>query len=46
MCGRYVSPDEAGMQRAWHIGRQNREFLQGMMLLPVASVKVMLGENE
>ena len=24
MCNRYVSPDEAAMERAWHIGRQNQ----------------------
>ena len=23
MCGRYVSPDEAAIEREWHIGRQN-----------------------
>src|SRR5207249_2500140 len=23
MCGRYVSPDEAAVERAWHIGRRN-----------------------
>jgi putative SOS response-associated peptidase YedK len=23
MCGRYVSPDQAAIERAWHIGRQN-----------------------
>lgn len=24
MCNRYVSPDEAAMERAWHIGRHNQ----------------------
>lgn len=23
MCGRYVSPDEAAIERAWHIGARN-----------------------
>src|SRR2546427_12074661 len=23
MCGRFVSPDEAAVERAWHIGRRN-----------------------
>jgi hypothetical protein len=23
MCGRYVSPDEAAMERFWHIGARN-----------------------
>src|SRR6267378_1770286 len=23
MCGRYVSPEEAAVERAWHIGRRN-----------------------
>jgi putative SOS response-associated peptidase YedK len=25
MCGRYVSPEEAAVERAWHIGRHNRK---------------------
>jgi putative SOS response-associated peptidase YedK len=25
MCGRYVNPDEAAIERAWHIGRHNND---------------------
>lgn len=24
MCNRYVSPDQAAIERAWHIGRNNQ----------------------
>jgi hypothetical protein len=27
MCGRYVSPDIASIERAWHIGRSNSNQL-------------------
>lgn len=29
MCGRYVSPDEAAIERAWHVGRDNSYPLAG-----------------
>lgn len=29
MCGRYVSPSQAEIERAWHIGRQNDNPFKG-----------------
>jgi putative SOS response-associated peptidase YedK len=46
MCGRYVSPEEAAMERAWHIGARNNNPFRGLfnaaptMRLPVYRVRV------
>jgi putative SOS response-associated peptidase YedK len=29
MCGRYVSPEQAAIERQWHIGRHNQPTLSG-----------------
>jgi putative SOS response-associated peptidase YedK len=28
MCGRYVSPDQAAAERAWHVGRQRNPLAE------------------
>ena len=42
MCGRYVSPDQAAIERAWHIGRHNSNpFVERYNVLPTTSVPVL-----
>lgn len=42
MCGRYVSPDQAAVERAWHVGRHNNEpFVRRFNVAPTAIVPVL-----
>lgn len=42
MCGRFVSPDEAAIERAWHIGRHNNDpFRRSFNVQPTAIVPVL-----
>ena len=41
MCGRYVSPDTAAIERAWHIGRHNNNpFRRRYNVLPTTQVPI------
>lgn len=41
MCGRYVSPDIAAIERAWHIGRHNsNQFRRRYNVLPTTQVPI------
>ena len=52
MCGRYVSPDQAAIERVWHLGRQNsnpfvRRFnVQPTSIVPTLRVDPESGELE
>lgn len=48
MCGRYVTPDEAAMERAWHIGARNvgRWLRQGFNTPPTSQVPLVLLNEE
>jgi putative SOS response-associated peptidase YedK len=42
MCGRYVSPDEAAIEREWHIGRQNSNpFPRRFNVAPTTQVPIL-----
>ncbi len=43
MCGRYVSPDEAAIERFWHIGRHNNRnpFVERFNVQPTTQVPVL-----
>ncbi len=42
MCGRYVSPAQAAIERAWHIGRTNSNpFRQRYNVLPTTQVPIL-----
>jgi putative SOS response-associated peptidase YedK len=42
MCGRYVSPDTAAMERAWHIGRHNGQpFKRRFNVLPTTDIPIL-----
>lgn len=42
MCGRYVSPDTASIERAWHIGRTNSNpFHQRYNVLPTTQIPIL-----
>jgi putative SOS response-associated peptidase YedK len=42
MCGRYVSPDTAAIERAWHIGRHNNNpFRRRFNVLPTTQVPIL-----
>ena len=42
MCGRYVSPDQAAMERAWHIGRgNNNPFTRNFNVAPTTQVPLL-----
>lgn len=42
MCGRYVSPDQAAIERAWHIGRHNSNPFKGRFnVLPTTNVPIL-----
>ena len=44
MCGRYVSPDNASIERAWHIGRINSNpFPRRFNVAPTTSVPLIRG---
>lgn len=42
MCGRYVSPEQAAIERAWHIGRHNSNpFRRRYNVLPTTDVPIL-----
>ncbi len=42
MCGRYVSPEQAAIERAWHIGRTNSNpFRRRYNVLPTTQVPIL-----
>jgi putative SOS response-associated peptidase YedK len=42
MCGRYVSPEQAAIERAWHIGRMNSNaFRRRYNVLPTTQVPIL-----
>ena len=42
MCGRFVSPDEAAIERAWHVGRgSNAPFARRYNVAPTAFIPVL-----
>ncbi len=42
MCGRYVSPEQAAIERAWHIGRHNNNpFRRRYNVLPTTNVPIL-----
>jgi putative SOS response-associated peptidase YedK len=44
MCGRYVSPDTASIERAWHIGRSNSNpFLRHFNVAPTTNIPLIRG---
>jgi putative SOS response-associated peptidase YedK len=44
MCGRYVSPDTASIERAWHIGRSNSNpFLRHFNVAPTTTIPLVRG---
>lgn len=44
MCGRYVSPDTAAIERAWHIGRTNSNpFPRHFNVAPTAQIPILRG---
>jgi len=44
MCGRYVSPDTAAIERAWHIGRTNSNpFRRRFNVLPTTNTPILRG---
>jgi len=46
MCGRYVSPDEAAIERAWHVGRQNSNpFSRRFNVAPTSTVPFITGNE-
>jgi len=47
MCGRYVSPDEAAIERTWHIGRRNNApLVRRFNVAPAAIVPVLALDRE
>jgi len=45
MCGRYVAPDRAAIERAWHIGRENGNPLRRRFnVLPTTGIPVLRGD--
>ncbi|MGE5130366.1 MAG: SOS response-associated peptidase [Sphingomonadaceae bacterium] len=47
MCGRYVSPDTAAIERAWHVGRGNSNpFARRFNVLPTTSIPIIRGKRE
>jgi putative SOS response-associated peptidase YedK len=44
MCGRYVSPEQAAIERFWHIGRHNwlQRFLEVFNVAPTSTVPVII----
>jgi putative SOS response-associated peptidase YedK len=44
MCGRYVSPDTASIERAWHIGRINSNpFSRHFNVAPTTTIPLIRG---
>src|ERR1700682_1164850 len=47
MCGRYVSPDTAAIERAWHIGASNSNpFPRRFNVAPTMPVQVIRGHRD
>src|SRR4051794_26210482 len=47
MCGRYVAPDNAAIEAAWHIGRRNSNpFPRRFNVAPTMPVQVIAGDRE
>ncbi|MCG6875821.1 MAG: SOS response-associated peptidase [Betaproteobacteria bacterium] len=47
MCGRYVHPDDAAMERAWHVGRDNSNpFARQFNVLPTSIVPLLRRDPE
>jgi putative SOS response-associated peptidase YedK len=46
MCGRYVSPEQAAIERFWHIGRQNNNPLHGRFNVSPSAIIPMLRLGE
>ncbi len=47
MCGRYVSPDQAAIERVWHIGRHSSNPLKRCFnVLPTTSIPILLGARD
>ncbi|MGB7542710.1 MAG: SOS response-associated peptidase, partial [Burkholderiales bacterium] len=47
MCGRYVSPDEAAIEREWHIGRHNSNpFKRRFNVQPTTYVPILCLDRE
>jgi putative SOS response-associated peptidase YedK len=47
MCGRYVHPDTAAIEAAWHVGRQNSNpFDRRYNVLPTTAVPILRAESE
>lgn len=47
MCGRFVSPDEAAIERQWHIGRHNNDpFRRSFNVQPTSIVPVLRLDRE
>jgi len=46
MCGRYMSPDQAAIERPWHIGRQNSNpFKRRYNVAPTQAVPALRSVN-
>ena len=43
MCGRYVSPEQAAIERAWHIGRHNNKnpFVERFNVSPTSTIPLL-----
>jgi putative SOS response-associated peptidase YedK len=42
MCGRYVNPDEAAIERTWHIGRHNNDPIRrSFNVQPTSTIPVL-----
>jgi putative SOS response-associated peptidase YedK len=47
VCGRYVSPDTAAIERAWHVGRGNSNpFARRFNVLPTTNIPIIRGNRE
>lgn len=47
MCGRYVSPEQAAIERAWHIGRDDgNAFGRRFNVQPTTSVPILLRDRD
>jgi putative SOS response-associated peptidase YedK len=47
MCGRYVHPDSAAVERAWHIGRHNSDpFAATYNVLPTSPVPLLRADRD
>jgi putative SOS response-associated peptidase YedK len=48
MCGRFVSPEQAAIERFWHIGRHNwlQRFLEVFNVAPTSTVPVIIRNDD